>query len=358
MEYPTFITLGTHPVLGLAPFQGVRTPQLVTIHEFGHQYFQGMSASNEFEEAWLDEGINSYYEMVVMEETYDADTELPGLLKATGFENNHASIAGGHYSDSLSQPAWSYLSGSSYGKNSYPRPAVTLRHLEGLLGPATFHRAMRSFFQRYRFHHPDSSDFESAIQEAAGQDLGWFFRQALHSSRTLDYAITKLDNDRVRKPRGYFWVDGKPVETGGDESADDGDEVAADDGASTTAASTDEEVAADDDEDDDGAKTWRSRAVVFRRGEFVHPVTVELRFDDGRTLRREWAGARRWARWTFVGPAKLVSAEVDPDHVMALDVDRLNNGRRAEADRTPGTAFVADILYWLQTLFHAASLLA
>jgi hypothetical protein len=45
-------------------------PEIVTVHEFGHQYFQGMIASNEFEESWIDEGITSYYENVVMEEAF------------------------------------------------------------------------------------------------------------------------------------------------------------------------------------------------------------------------------------------------------------------------------------------------
>ena len=62
------------PAARLPPFRGVRALELVTVHEFGHNFFQGMIANNEFEEAWIDEGINSYYEMVVMEEAYGTDS--------------------------------------------------------------------------------------------------------------------------------------------------------------------------------------------------------------------------------------------------------------------------------------------
>ncbi|MFO1054342.1 MAG: M1 family metallopeptidase [Planctomycetota bacterium] len=58
MEYPTLITCGTK--LRLHPRQLV--PEGVTIHEFGHQYWYGLSANDEFREAWLDEGINTYSE--------------------------------------------------------------------------------------------------------------------------------------------------------------------------------------------------------------------------------------------------------------------------------------------------------
>ena len=49
---------------GIIP-KGVHLIDLVTEHEFGHQYWYGMVATNEFENGWLDEGINSYTEVKV-----------------------------------------------------------------------------------------------------------------------------------------------------------------------------------------------------------------------------------------------------------------------------------------------------
>ncbi|HEU5250691.1 MAG TPA: M1 family metallopeptidase, partial [Thermoanaerobaculia bacterium] len=66
MEYPTLITGGTHRY---AP-ASVHSPESVTVHEFGHQYFYGLIASNEFEEPWLDEGFNSYMEDRVVAAAY------------------------------------------------------------------------------------------------------------------------------------------------------------------------------------------------------------------------------------------------------------------------------------------------
>ena len=56
MEYPTFITGG----VGLDPASRELSPEGVLVHEFGHQIFQGLLASNEFEHAWLDEGFTTY----------------------------------------------------------------------------------------------------------------------------------------------------------------------------------------------------------------------------------------------------------------------------------------------------------
>ena len=59
MEYPTLITGGTDWWEPSWFYYGM---EVTVAHEFGHQYWYGMVATNEFEEPWLDEGINSYSE--------------------------------------------------------------------------------------------------------------------------------------------------------------------------------------------------------------------------------------------------------------------------------------------------------
>ncbi len=67
MEYPTFITAGTAWLFNRWPFDKIRGVEEVTVHEFGHQFWYGMVGNNEFEEAWLDEGFNTYSTGKVME---------------------------------------------------------------------------------------------------------------------------------------------------------------------------------------------------------------------------------------------------------------------------------------------------
>ncbi len=336
MEYMTFITLGTHPLLAFWPFDGIRAPEMVTIHEFGHNYWMGMSASNEFEESWLDEGINSYYDMIITDEAYgDAQAELLGM-KMSAFENYRASLGAGRYSDPIVRESWRFRNGGSYSFNSYPRSAVTLRHLENLLGTSTFHRAMRHFFQTWKFRHPSSADFECAIAEVAGRDLGWFFEQAFHSTRALDYGIRTATSTKVKKDRGYFWRDGERVLEKDEENEERRD--------------------AGEERDEKAPGDYRTVVFVERFGEFVHPVAVEFAFADDHVERRAWDGQERWVRYEIVRPAKLVSAEVDPDDVMALDINRLNNSRLIEARSAPTAKIFVHFLFWMQNLLAATAL--
>ena len=67
MEYPTLVTATS---VAFDPLQQRFEPEVVALHEYGHQSFYGMLASNEFEEPWLDEGFTSWFTHKAMERTY------------------------------------------------------------------------------------------------------------------------------------------------------------------------------------------------------------------------------------------------------------------------------------------------
>lgn len=328
MEYPTLITVGTSALMNLPVFRRLPAAEITAVHELAHQYFQGMVASNEFEESWLDEGITSYYETLISREWMPvriAGVQLPLDMARRG------AVARGDYAAPIATPAWRFPSFRQYAAASYGRPAVTLEHLEGLLGPKVFHRAMRTFFRTYRFRHPDTADFEAVLSRAAGRELDWFFRQAFHSSAQLDYAVRTVSSRRWPEAKGVFWVDGERVVLPGE---------------------------AEDPTVSSGLELFESTVEVVREGEFRHPLTIEVSFEDGARQRLAWNGEARWWRRTFLRASPVVAATVDPDGVMALDVDELNNGRTAKPDHRPVAKLSAFFLFWAQNLFQALALLA
>ncbi len=63
MEYTTLFTSQSSDRMP----EWFHLPESVTVHEFGHAYFMGIMATNEFEEAWMDEGMNSFFEARIMD---------------------------------------------------------------------------------------------------------------------------------------------------------------------------------------------------------------------------------------------------------------------------------------------------
>ncbi len=80
-------------------------------------------------------------------------------------------------------------------------------------------------------------------------------------------------------------------------------------------------------------------------------MDVVVRFDDGTTAREHWDGRDAWKAFSYERRAAAVSAEVDPDKVLALDVNRTNNSRLAQPEAArAATRWTASWIVWLEDL--------
>ncbi len=188
MEYPTFITAGTSLLLNHWPFTGIRLPEEVVLHEFGHQFWYGLAGSNEFEEAWLDEGITSYATARLMDRLFGPDDSMATVLGLHVGERDEMRRANGpsRLFDRIRQPAWTYQPGA-YGFYSYEKPALALNTLERILGAPVMAKLMRTYAERWRFRHPSSDDFYRAAEDVSGRDLTWFFGPVFEGTGVVEY---------------------------------------------------------------------------------------------------------------------------------------------------------------------------
>jgi hypothetical protein len=289
MEYPTLITADT---AWWVP-KGALLPELVTQHEFGHQYWYGMVATNEFEDAWLDEGINSYMETKGMDALYGKYTSVFNFPFAQMGEDDEQRISylAKPDTDPIARFAWLFYDGNAYGAISYGKTTTVLLTLEKLIGEETMRQALHTYFMRYRFTHPTGEDFLKTIEEVSGKDLHSYFDQAIFGTQILDYKILDAHSDPVN------WYEPEK-----------------------TAAK-------------DGNVLYRTYVTVQRKEDFVFPVDVKINFDDKQSVTEHWDGRDRWARYVYDRKAQVVSAEIDPNHQVWLDRDFYNNSYLVEADR-------------------------
>jgi Peptidase family M1 domain len=146
MEYPTLITADTTWWMP----EGLRFVELVVEHEFGHQYWYGMVATNEFENAWLDEGINSYTECKILDDIFGKDKsemDLWGLTESDDASQRNSYIPSADL-DPMSRFAYKYIDSSSYGDITYGKSATVLLTLEKVIGEETLQRALHTYFMR------------------------------------------------------------------------------------------------------------------------------------------------------------------------------------------------------------------
>jgi hypothetical protein len=326
MEYPTFITGGTSYAANFWPFDGPRGVEGVTVHEFGHQFWYGMVGNNEFEEAWLDEGINTYSTALVMAAAYGERTSSGRFLALDLADLDMLRGMVAAYSrskDAIVKPAWMYT--GDYGYYAYMKPAAALCTLQGLVGDQAMARIMRTFQERWRFRHPASADFFAVASEVSGRDLTPYFRQAFLGSDVLDYAVEAVSSAPVEPTRGVVEKDGKRIT------------VSADAGAKGKTPSS-----------------FESRVLVRRQGEVTFPVQIALKFQGRPVERVAWDGLDRWKRIVVVRPERLEWAAVDPDGKVVLDANAVNNARRVQPDGRLGAWWG---VRWLSALQQVASFL-
>jgi len=301
MEYPTLFTAGTR---WIAP-RGATTPESVIVHEAGHQWWYGMVGNNEFEDAWLDEGLNQFSEgraiaasgvpdhLVLryfggfvpyvfndVVQTREVDSNLLQVYREVATR------------DTPSTPSYRYFPTSS-GGITYAKTALWLNTLERWIGWPVLQRGMSDYFATWKFRHPKPNDFFEALTRAAGRDLMPFFDQVYRGSNRFDYGVDDLTNVR------------------------EGDH-------------------------------YRSVVVVRRFGDAIFPVDLLVTFTDGERITEHWDGVDRWKAYAYERPAEARSAEVDPNRVLLLDVNWTNNSKTT-APRG-GIAATKWSLMWLRWL--------
>jgi hypothetical protein len=310
MEYPTLFTAGTN---WLAPAH-IDDPEDVTVHEAGHQFWYGIVGNNEFEDAWMDEGLNTFSEARVMG-TWDWTTYyhqryfggfIPLVFKDVvldreTFWNRLAGYRRNAKVDAQSTPSYQYYSGGNV--ITYNKTALWLNTLEKWLGWPTLQRIMSTHFTRWQFKHPKPQDFFDIANEVAGRDLMPYFDQVYRSSNVFDYGIQEL---RSTAEGGRF----------------------------------------------------RTEVVVRRYGEAVFPIDVLVSFENGETITEHWNGSERWRLYLYDRASKARSAVADPGRVLLLDVNETNNSRTLQP-KGPATATKWSLkwMVWLQDCLLSWSVL-
>jgi len=283
MEYPTLFTAGTR---WIAPAR-VTTPEGVTVHEAGHQFWYGIVGNNEFEDAWMDEGFNTFSTARAIDQVYRPNFlalryfggfvpwvfgEIPLGRETEG--NRLAGYRRDAKSDAQATPSYRYFP-TTGGSITYNKTALWLNTMERWLGWPTLQRIMSTYFARWKFKHPKPQDFFDVAGEVSGRDLTAFFDQVYRSSNAFDYGVQDLKSVR------------------------EGD-------------------------------AFRTTVVVRRYGEATFPVDVATAFRNGERVVEHWDGVDRWKLYVYDRAAQALSAQVDPDRVLLLDVNYTNNSKTLE----------------------------
>lgn len=253
----------------------------VTDHEFGHGWFPMIVGSNERQFAWMDEGFNTFINSLSTEAFNN------GEYKEAAQNMHQMSRVLTNQSMEPILTAPDGLKEKNLGILAYFKPSSGLIMLrEQILGKERFDRAFRTYVERWAFKHPTPDDFFRTMENAGGEDLGWFWRSWFINNWQLDQAVNKIKYKKNDPTQG---------------------------------------------------------AIIFLENleKMPMPVTMEIKYKSGKSERKKlpveiWERNNEWS-FKINSTEEISSITIDPDNVLP-DMNSSNNVWTAEKGTTEKAA--------------------
>jgi len=326
MEYPTLVTAP-----GMYGFPNwLRSPEYFVVHEFVHQYFMMMVATNEFEEAWIDEGFTSYWKSRILDHAYGVKNSVIDLRwvqmgAMEFFRSRYIGMNNIHLAEST-RAGWEYPDGSPRAL-FYSKPATWLKTLEGIVGLETMDEIMNTYFHRWKFKHPCRYDFIDVVNEVViekhgdefGENMDWFFDFVLYGTGACDYAVGSINHTETANTIGGILEDSLIVRK------------------------------------QSSLKKYQIKVVLERLEEIQVPIDILVHFEDGSEIWERWDGKARTYGLTYNTDVRIDYVEIDPLQKIYMDTNILNNSKRIEQNTRGIWAYVSSWAMRIQQIFQGVS---
>ncbi|MFA5099366.1 MAG: M1 family aminopeptidase [Candidatus Omnitrophota bacterium] len=242
-------------------------------HETGHQWFYNIVGSDEYKEMFLDEGMNSYWILRYLENTYGRDAKVMALPKGLAWLIPNFSfrdstiarymyLAKGGYDRPVVGELSSFREPSSIFALAYGKGAAFLMMLESYLGRDTFDRIVERYAREFAFRNFSLEALCKIANEESGMNLDDFFEQWLKTDKNCDFAVRAVQAHSV---------------------------------------------------------------TIENRGALQMPVETVVTYTDGTTQSEVWDGSGRSHAIAADDRKKIARVDVDPENAIVLDLDRINN---------------------------------
>ncbi len=166
-------------------------------HELAHQWFGDLLTCRNWAHLWLNEGFATFWAALYREHRYGREEYLNEVREDRGRyldedrQRYRRPLVTSYYSDPV----------DLFDRTTYQKGFLVLDMLRYLLGDERFFRAMAHYARTYRNQTVVTDDFQKAVEEASGENLGWFFEQWVRQAGYPELSVSQEWDESARQAR-------------------------------------------------------------------------------------------------------------------------------------------------------------
>ena len=164
-------------------------------HEAAHQWWGNLVTMRTWSHTWINESFATYGEYLFSKHDLGEDE---GALNLHEKKNAYLREAANRYKRPIVFDRYVFPN-DNFDSHTYPKGAVVLHMLRWIMGDQPFQRALAHFLHQHAFQAVDTYQLMTAIKEATGQNLDWFFEQWIFKAGHPVFDVSYLWNENTKK---------------------------------------------------------------------------------------------------------------------------------------------------------------
>jgi len=294
IEFPGLIVM-TSPGGGM---MATRSYEALVIHEMVHQWFYGMIGSNQVEYPWMDESITSFFESEIIKYYWGNEANIFGFTGIKLAQKDYNRLSGMTYgrNEKIAKPVGGFAFGSDYFGTVYARGTLAFETFNNIIGPELSDSLWKQYYNSYLFKRPEPQDLFDVVTEVAGESNLNVLKSLLYDAEIIDYSISGLVNERLDTTR------------------------------------------------------YEVSLIMNRKGFLPVPVAYSLILANDDTLTYLWHPQYNTERITHSTAMPVMEAAIDPDNLIAVDANLLNNSMKYRANNWPGLRIANGLIFFIETM--------
>lgn len=152
--------------------------EVTVAHEVAHQWWYSVVGNNEVDEAWVDESLAAYSEVIYYEKTQ-------GKEYGDKYMQHEYTEVYNSYKNKLSrdeimlQPVFKFKNSNDYALLVYYKGAMMHNAIREKVGDDVFFKILQTYYNKYKFKNATSQDYINIVEDVTGKQWDDFFNEWL-----------------------------------------------------------------------------------------------------------------------------------------------------------------------------------